>query len=349
MTETIRILALETAVPNQKISQEEIKDFAPRLFGDNPRLLENMLPVYDNAGIEFRRLSQPLDWYARESSWKENQTLFAEHAIRLLEEAVHKALQASGIEPNQIDAVVTVCTTGISTPSLDVSLKNRVGFRDDIIRVPIFGWGCAGGVLGLMRAVDIAKAHPCTRVLLLVVELCSLTFRPGDKSKSNIIASALFGDGAAALIIGPSTKGEKFIAGKEHTWPNTEDIMGWRVENDGLGVLFSKSIPSLVERELGFLLKEFLMSKNLKLSEINAFSPHPGGEKVLNALETVFEIESGTLYEAREILRDYGNMSSATVLFVLKRILSKKIEGKCLMSSLGPGFSAAFALIETTN
>ena len=213
-------------------------------------------------------------------------------------------------------------------------------------RLPIFGLGCAGGVIGLSHAAAMALATPGARVLFLVVELCALTFRYGDNSQSNIVASALFGDGAAAALIATTGAGPTLGASGLHTWRHSLDVMGWRVEEDGLGVLFSRDIPTLVRTEFRCALDGFLDRQGLRLGDLAGMICHPGGAKVLDALEETFELPPGGMGAAREVLRDYGNMSAVTVLFVLERMLQAGLSGRYLMSALGPGFTAAFQLIE---
>jgi alkylresorcinol/alkylpyrone synthase len=214
-------------------------------------------------------------------------------------------------------------------------------------RLPIFGLGCAGGVLGLARAADLARAAPQSRVLFLVVELCALCFRHGDFTKSNLVATALFGDGATAAVISCDAKsGAALGAGGEFTWPHSLDIMGWDVADDGLKAIFSRDIPALVQRDLRAAAEEFLRRHDLSVADIDYFVCHPGGAKVLDALEEAFGLAAGALGHARATLRDYGNMSAATVLFVLKRVLQSGARGRMLMSALGPGFTAGFQLIE---
>jgi len=220
--------------------------------------------------------------------------------------------------------------------------------RRDVQRLPIFGLGCAGGVLGLARAAAMARAEPGSRVLCLVVELCGLTFRSRDVSKSNVIATALFGDGAAAVLLtsDPRAAGPAITGCGEHTWPATLDVMGWRVEDDGFGVLFSRDIPTIVRDRFGAAVDAFLARQGLGRGDLDGVLCHPGGAKVLDALEAVFGQPAGHMTDAREVLRAYGNMSAATVLFVLDRAWRRGLHGRHLLSSLGPGFTAAFALIE---
>jgi alkylresorcinol/alkylpyrone synthase len=241
-----------------------------------------------------------------------------------------------------------VSTTGIATPSLDALLVNRMAFRPTVQRLPIFGFGCAGGVLGLARAAALAKAAPGEIWMVLVVELCCLTFRPSDKSKSNIIATALFGDGAAAgLIASRDDGGPALTAWGEHTWPDSLDVMGWRIEDDGLGVLFSRDIPALVRHQLGREVDTFLHRHSLGRDDVDSWLFHPGGTKVLEALQDCLSLGPDALHHARETLRDYGNMSAATVLFVLARALAAGDSGRMLLGALGPGFTAGFLMMET--
>ena len=207
-------------------------------------------------------------------------------------------------------------------------------------------------MLGLSRAAAVARAKPGSLVLLLVVELCALTFRASDESKANIVASALFGDGAAALLLSCPAEHEangappRIAAAGEHTWPDSLGVMGWSVENDGLGVIFSRDIPTIVRRQMGEAADAFLAREGLGRGDLAGYICHPGGAKVITALEETFRLSPSALTDTREVLRDYGNMSAASVLFVLERALSRPLEGRYLMTALGPGFTAAFALLE---
>jgi alkylresorcinol/alkylpyrone synthase len=214
--------------------------------------------------------------------------------------------------------------------------------------MPLFGLGCAGGVIGLSRAAEMAAVRPGRRVLLLVVELCSLTFRFGDNSKSNIVAAALFGDGAAGMLINGAGNGPTLGDSGVHTWPDSLDVMGWQVEEDGLGVLFSRDIPTLVRREWRPVVDAFLSCRQLRWQDLAGFICHPGGAKVMDALEDALGGASATMRTARDVLRDFGNMSAVTVLFVLERMLRNCKPGRYLMSALGPGFTAGFQLMNVT-
>ena len=340
-----RLLALTTALPLYRYTQAEVRSLAGSLFDRDSADLERLLPVFDHAGIAARHSCVPIEWYMEPHGWVERSRLFRDHAVALLSQAALACLERAGLGPGDVDAVVAVSTTGVATPSIDALIVEKLGLPRGVRRLPIFGLGCAGGVTGLSRAVDLARAHPGSRVLCLVVELCALTFRFGDNSKSNVVAAALFGDGAAAALISTTGEGPSFGAAAEHTWPNSLDIMGWRVKEDGLGVLFSRDIPALVRQEFKPLVKDFLRRLELSSRDLAGTVCHPGGAKVLDALEESFELEPGAMTIAREVLRDCGNMSAATVLFVLERTLARGAQGRYLMSALGPGFSAAFQMI----
>jgi alkylresorcinol/alkylpyrone synthase len=340
------LVSLATAVPQHRYDQAVVRDASHRLFDREKADLARLMPIFDNAGIDHRYSCMPLEWYLAPHGWVERSRLYSEHAVELLCEAARKCLALADLEPEDIDTVVAVSSTGVVTPSLDALVIERLGLRRDTRRLPIFGLGCAGGVTGLARAVDQARALPGSHVLYLVVELCTLTFRHGDNSKSNVVASALFGDGAAAAIISTEGSGPAFGPAGEHTWAQSLDIMGWRVQEDGLGVLFSRDIPALVRSEIRPIADAFLGHHGSTVGDLRGVVCHPGGAKVLDALEEAFDLPPGGLTIAREVLRGYGNMSAATVLFVLERTLAQAATGRYLMSALGPGFSVGLQLIE---
>jgi alkylresorcinol/alkylpyrone synthase len=340
-----RLLALKTAVPPHVLDQTAVADRFRIVFSDRPDV-EHMLPVFANTGIERRYSCVPIDWYVVPHGWKDRTALYVEHAVRLFEEVTVACLAEANLSPSDIDAVVTVSTTGVTTPSLDALLVERMGLRRDVKRLPVFGLGCAGGVIGLARAGALASAMPGARVLFLCAELCALTFRKNDLSKSNIVATALFGDGAAGAILSTEGEGPAIGASGEHTWPGSLDIMGWEVEEDGLKPVFSQSIPNLVQTQLGPVMLEFLRRNDIALDDIDSFACHPGGAKVLDALEQTLGLPSGGLTVSRAVLRDYGNMSAVTVLFVLERMRIREQQQRTLLSTLGPGFTAAFLMLE---
>ncbi|HEX3431720.1 MAG TPA: type III polyketide synthase [Rhizomicrobium sp.] len=340
-----RLRSLGVAVPPHILDQAEIRKCAASLFGDRHDIAR-LLQIFENAGIRRRYSCVPIEWYAEPHGWRDRTETYVDNAVSLLEKVALTCLRDAGLASDAIDAIVVVSTTGIATPSLDALLVERLQLRRDIRRLPIFGLGCAGGVTGLARAAEIAKAEPGSNVLFLVVELCALTFRRDDLDKSNLVATALFGDGAAGAIISCEGDGPRLTAAGEYTWPDSLDIMGWDVKEDGLKPRFLRSIPALVENDMANIAASFLKKHDLRLRDIDGFACHPGGARVLDALEAAFGLEAGALVESREVLRDYGNMSAATALFVLARMNWREKTRRTLLSALGPGFSASFVLIE---
>jgi alkylresorcinol/alkylpyrone synthase len=349
-TADARILAVATAVPPFELGQTEVMRRIELALGPRSREIVRLLPMFGNTGIERRYSCVPIEWYERLHDWPERNRVYLDSAVDLLECATHRVLHRSGRRAEEIDAVVAVSTTGIATPSLDALLMERMNLRRTVQRLPIFGLGCAGGAIGLARAAAIARSNPGALVLFLVVELCALSFRRDDFSKSNIVATALFGDGAAAALISCEGDGASIVAGGEYTWPDSLEVMGWEVTGEGLKAIFSRDIPELVTTKLHDVTADFLFGHGLTLRDVDAFICHPGGAKVLDALEVAFELQAGSLRIARDVLRDYGNMSAATVMFVLERTVGDSVPwSHALVSALGPGFTAGFTLLKNSS
>jgi alkylresorcinol/alkylpyrone synthase len=346
MNDQPRIASIATAVPPFLLRQEDVLPAAASHFtGANPRF-ERLMPIYRNAQIDTRYSCVPLEWYGQDHGFAERNELYLENAVELLTQAAREAVEMAGLTLADIDGIVVVSSTGIATPSLDALVMERLDLRRDIMRLPIFGLGCVGGVLGLARTAALARAEPGLRILFLVVELCGLTFRANDFTKSNIVATALFGDGAAAAVVTSECDGPGVTAWGEHTWKDTLGIMGWGVRDDGLAVVFSRDIPMLVRTQMGEAAESFLDRVGLGFADIGSFVCHPGGAKVLDALEEIFGLAEGALTHSREVLRSHGNMSAATVLFVLKSTLESGDPAPHLLSSLGPGFTAGFLVLD---
>ena len=342
-----RILAVATAVPPYALGQAEVMRRIELALGPRSREILRLLPTFGNTGIDRRYSSVPIEWYEDLHDWPERNRVYLDSALDLLEQAARRALEAAGRRAEDVAAIVTVSTTGIATPSLDALLVERMRLRPTTSRLPIFGLGCAGGAIGLARAATMAQAQPGSLVLFLVVELCALCFRRDDFSKSNIVATALFGDGAAAALLSTEGDGPAVIGAGEYTWPQTLDVMGWDVASDGLRAIFSRDIPDLVSTRLREAARAFLEARGLRLADVDRFVCHPGGAKVIAALESAFELENGRLQSERDVLREYGNMSAATVMFVLQRATNGAPHWKrALVSALGPGFTAGFTLLE---
>jgi alkylresorcinol/alkylpyrone synthase len=303
--------------------------------------------VFDNAGIAQRHTVAPIGWYEGNHGWKERNRLYLEACDALFLDAAGQAIERAGLKPADVDGVVTVSTTGIATPSLDARNGPLLGLRADIRRVPVFGMGCAGGVNGLATAARLAAAEPGLRWLFVTIETCSISIRLDSDDAAAIVATALFGDGAAAAVVSTEGEGIAAIAGSgERMWPDTLGIMGWRVEDPGLAVVFDRAIPPFIEAELANAVDDMLAVMGRSREEIDRLCCHPGGVKVIDAIETAMELPAGTLDLERDVLRDCGNMSAPTVMFVLERLMERGLPGSVLMTAFGPGFTCAGLLLE---
>ena len=340
------LLSLATAVPPGVIEQAEAKALARESFG-RKALFDRLAGVFDNAGIARRHIVAPHEWYGQSHGWHDRNALYLGAAEQLFVDAASAAIEKAGLAPDQIDGVVTVSTTGIATPSLEARAFGRVGFRTDIRRVPVFGLGCAGGVNGLSIASRLAAAEPGTFWLFVTVETCSISIRLDSDDPAAVVATALFGDGAAAAVVTSGKHSLARITGSaEKIWPDTLRIMGWDVEDPGLAVVFDRAIPPFIEAELAEAVDEMCAKLGITRDEIDRLCCHPGGVKVIDAIETALELNQGELNLERAVLRDYGNMSAPTVMFVLERLLEQGLPDKVLMTAFGPGFTCAGLLLE---
>ena len=341
------ILSLATAVPPHVIEQSVAKEIGRRAFGGRPALFNRLSGVFDNAGIAKRHLVAPLEWYEQPHGWHDRNAVYLEAAEDLLVEAASSAIAKAGLTPDQIDGIVTVSTTGIATPSLDARAAPRLGLRSDVRRVPVFGLGCAGGVNGLALSARLAAADPGSHWLFVTVETCSISIRLDSDDPAAIVATALFGDGAAAAIVTTGQHSLARISGSaEKLWPDTLRIMGWDIEDPGLAVVFDRAIPPFIEAELAEAVDEMLGQMNVERSSIDRLCCHPGGVKVIDAIEAALDLPQGELNLEREVLRDFGNMSAPTVLFVLERLIARGLPSRVLMTAFGPGFTCAGLLLE---
>ena len=343
----VGLLSLTTAVPPHIVEQSVAKAKARELFGGRKELFDRLAGVFDNAGIAQRHIVTPTEWYEQSHGWKERNRLYLDASDELFREAASAAIEQAGLSPDQIDGVVCVSTTGIATPSLDARNGPHIGLRPDIRRVPVFGMGCAGGVNGLATAARMAAAQPGSRWLFVTIETCSIAIRLDSDDPAAIVATAIFGDGAAAAVLQAGERGFATIAGSgERMWPDTLNIMGWRVEDPGLAVVFDRAIPPFVEAELAEAVDTMLEQMGRRRSDIDRFCCHPGGVKVIEAIESALDLVPGALDVEREVLRDYGNMSAPTVLFVLERLIQCGLPRRTMLTSFGPGFTCAGMLLE---
>lgn len=344
---SVYLNGLATSVPKYELPQTLVEDNARRILGSRYAQFERMSASFKTSGVEKRYSFAPIDWFQEPKNWEERNTLYLEGSRDIFIQAANQALTEAGLKADEIDTVVTVSSTGIATPTIEALAFKEMGFRSDVRRVPVFGLGCAGGVSGLGIAQTLASAAPETNVLLVVIEACTLSFRSDRLQKADIIATILFGDGAAAAVLSTNENSQiKLHEGSEHLWPDTLGIMGWDVDNTGLGVVFDRSIPAFAEERMADTVKTAREKATFDSKEISRYVFHPGGSKVVEAIETALELQTGTLDSEREILKQFGNMSAPTALFVLKDVLAQGTKGKMLMGALGPGFTASFMPLE---
>jgi len=348
----VDILSVATAVPAHVIDQAEATDRARKVFPQYARLEA----LYANTGIATRYSVEPMPWHLTTHTWEERTQTYQRNALALLEKVATQATADAGLSIGDINAIVTNTITGLAIPSLDARLMNLLPFRAQTERLPIFGLGCGGGVGGLARAARMAQARPGSNVLFLTVDLCSLCMRVNDPSLAMFVAAGLFGDGAAAVILrGHRSDGPAGIRNPsrarvgaigEHFWSDTEHIMGWDIKDDGFGVVLSPELPALMRDHLGEALLPFLSTAGLSLHDFDGFLLHPGGSKILDTAEHALGLSHSQLEYSWRVLKTYGNMSSATALFVLKEALCSNARGRYLLAAFGPGFSAYFVVLE---
>lgn len=340
MTDRAKLISLATAVPPHRLTQVQAAEVARDAFAHRFTDFGRIARVFKTTGIQSRHIVQPVDWYLQPLGWPQRTAAYLEGAQELFVAAAEKALAAAGCAATDVDTVVTISSTGIATPSLEARAAGRMGFRPDVERVPVFGLGCAGGVSGLAIAGRLARARPGSTVLMVAVEICSTAFRLDHLTKANMVATALFGDGAAACVVRTGDDGLAAIEGAgEHMWPDTLDIMGWNIDDEGLGVVFDRDIPPFAHRNVGPAVGGVLARLGIARHSVDRFACHPGGAKVVAALEHALELEQGALNHERAVLSDFGNMSAPTVLFVLDRLLAAGLPRRTVMTAMGPGFS----------
>lgn len=356
------IVSVAEALPAHTLKQNEVTQFTKDLFSESFHDIERLLKVFDNGEIEKRHFAKGLEWFKTEKSFQEKNDAYIECAVELGIEAITNCLTnqdflKKSVPYEEIEAIFCISSSGIATPTIEARIMNRLPFSRHTKRIPIWGLGCAGGAAGLSRAYEYCLAFPNANVLVLSIELCSLTFQRNDRTKSNLIGASLFADGVAcALLSGKQVDRSSFQnlntvpeihAVQSTLMQDSLDVMGWKVKNDGLFVVFSKDIPTIIESWLKPNVTEFLHKNRLSIEEITHFIAHPGGKKVIQAYIHSLQIQEEMTSISLNILKKFGNMSSATVLYVLKRFLEIGSSGEYgLCTALGPGFSSELLLMK---
>ncbi|MBH0229525.1 naringenin-chalcone synthase [Halobacillus yeomjeoni] len=342
--------------------QSQIKTFVEDVFPLKANEKKRLLPIFENTNIERRQLAMPLEWFAHEHGLEVKNDIYQKKAIEYTIAAVRSCLEESvflkkEVRVNQIDHIIFVSSTGIATPTIDTYILNELKFEEGVKRTPLFGLGCAGGTSGVAKGYEYLKGHPKENVLVVCVELCSLTFQHNDTRVSNFVGTALFADGASAVLLAGEESelkslSEKPLARVTHASSKTKydstDVMGWQVVDSGFEVIFKKSIPRLVRDFWSQHVREVLEKNSLEIKDIPFIVAHPGGRKVLETYQEIFDLREETLAYSTDILRKHGNMSSPTVHYVLNQAMKGHPEKgtKSFMTSLGPGFSSEICTLE---
>ncbi|MFA6084456.1 type III polyketide synthase [Mucilaginibacter sp.] len=338
-----------------RVVQQEVKEQARAMFSVDFPQVDRLIQAFDNTGIVTRNFVKPLSYYAETTTFKQRNDEYIRLALQYSVDAVNEVIAKAGVDKNDITDILFVSTTGLATPSMDALIINQLQLSPHINRTPVWGLGCAGGVSGMAKANMAAKANPNAVVLLVAVELCSLTLIKSDYSKSNFIGSSLFSDGIAACIVkgdnhAAPAKQITFEAASSKLYFDSLEVMGWQFQEDGFKVVFSKDIPTFIHTNIKADISEFLGKHGLELSDIKNFIFHPGGKKVLDAYVDALQVDGDFLKYTREVMNDNGNMSSVTVLYVLEKFMTEGYnDGYGLMLAMGPGFSSEMILLKMQN
>ncbi len=346
----MRILAAAGALPKHYYPQGELIDAFRKHWGKRLERFNILERLHMATQVDGRFLALPLSEYPMQN-WGQANDRWIEVSLELGEQAICRAMNRAGIGPQDIGAIIFVSITGIASPSIEARLINRMGLSTRTKRIPIFGLGCVAGAAGVARAADYVKAFPKEACLVLSVELCSLTVQENDLSVANLISTGLFGDGAAAVLVGgsecPGFNGPRIIATRSTLYPDTERVMGWDISEKGFQIVLSRDVPDVIRQNLRRDVDEFLAEHELTRADIGSWVIHTGGPKVLEATEDALELNNRELQASWDCLRHTGNLSSASVLMVLERVLEKQppAEGTWgLLAAMGPGFCSELVL-----
>jgi alkylresorcinol/alkylpyrone synthase len=348
----MRIAATSTAYPPYYFHQQEIVEALKPWWGRDPQSAALLERLHSRTGVDGRYFSRPLADYETLDTWGKTNDVWIETAEQLGQQAIEDLLSQTGVQREQIGALFFVSVTGVSSPSIDARLVNRIKLPRHIKRNPIFGLGCVAGAAGLARAADYVRAYPDQIALLLSVELCSLTWQRDDRSTANFISAGLFGDGAAAaMVAGASVNlpGPRIAANRQFFYPDTERVMGWDISEKGFQIVLSPDVPKVIRENLGQDVDAFLTLQGLTRADIGSWIMHTGGPKILEATADSLGLENGALELSWEALRRVGNLSSASVLVVLDDVMKhcRPAPGtRSVLAAMGPGFCAEILLLE---
>jgi alkylresorcinol/alkylpyrone synthase len=344
MTAAPSLAATAVEFPPHRDSQRDISMAATGFSGTQ---FEQFIA---NSGVKFRHHALPLPRYGELSGFTEANDAFVDIALDLGERALLSALDAAEVKPAEVDLVISTTVTGLAVPTLEARLATRVGLRPDVKRLPLFGLGCVAGAAGVARMHDYLRAYPNHMAALLAVELCTLTFQQDDLSVANLVASSLFGDAAGAVVakgadLAPT--GPRVLATRSRIYPDTEDVMGWRIGTEGFKIVLSIEVTTVAEKFLAEDVRNFLADYGLTTKDISTWVCHPGGPKVIDAIQNVLDLPVDALDHTRKSLRDNGNLSSVSVLDVLRANMADPPQPGSfgLMIAMGPGFCSELVLL----
>ena len=348
---SVKIISVADALPKYTRNTSEIIPFLNLwLEGQEERFKRKVIKLFENAGVDRRYSIMDADEVFNKTSFEEKNEIYARESIILAESCLKKSLAKSSLKATDIDFLITVSCTGIMIPSLDAYLINRLGMKQDVVRLPVTEMGCAAGVSGIIYAKNFLQANPGKRAAVVAVESPTATFQIEDFSMVNIVSAAIFGDGAASVILSscPEDKGPTILDEAMYHFYDAEQMMGFKLRNTGLQMILDKSVPETISNHFPAIVHPFLERNGIKIEDVDHLIFHPGGKKIVQTVEALFGSLGKNIDDTKDVLKMYGNMSSVTVLYVLQRFLERDIKTgeKGLMLSFGPGFSAQRVLLE---
>jgi len=344
------IAAAGRALPKHYYDQATLSRYLQGLWADRPSVAARVRSLHDSVQVRGRHLALPLEAYADLTTFGRCNDAWIAAALDLGQEAVADALGRAGLEPRDVDAFFFSTVTGLASPSIDARLVNKMGMRPDLKRVPMFGLGCVAGAAAVARAADYVRAFRDHVAVVLTVELCSLTLQRDDCSVANLVSTGLFGDGAAAAVVTGSDRGAtgpRILATRSVFYPDTEDVMGWNISERGFEIVLSPAVPTVARERLGHDVDDFLRSQGLSRRDVACWVCHPGGPKVLQAMQDALELPAEALAASWRNLQQRGNLSSASVLLILADTLDAPPPpgSHGVMLAMGPGFCSELLLL----
>ncbi|MCP9200418.1 type III polyketide synthase [Gramella sp. GC03-9] len=348
---SVNIISTEKELPGYSRETKEILPLVEDWLGDQEdRFRRKVLKIFEGAGVDKRySIMEPSEVFTA-TSFEDKNNIYVREVRKLGKSVLERSLEKAGWNPGSLDFIITVSCTGIMIPSLDAYLINEVGLKQNIVRLPVTEMGCAAGISGMIYAYNFLKSNPGKRVAVVAVESPTATFQLGDFSMANMVSAAIFGDGAACVLLSSEegVKGPKILGEEMYHFYDSTHLMGFDLRDTGLQMILDPEVPEKISEHFPEIIHPFLQKNNTSIEKVNHFIFHPGGKKIIQTVSDLFGNLGKNIDDTREVLRLYGNMSSATVLYVLHRFLEKEIpEGEQgLMLSFGPGFSAQRILIE---